>query len=92
MRDAHESEETINRGNSNHGQEEDVMDSGRNEEIIQDDESDNDFPFNDPETESDSDDNQSNQDAQRSVQTGATVGSETGELFYVNVFTCVQLS
>uniref|UniRef100_W8BVH1 HECT-type E3 ubiquitin transferase n=1 Tax=Ceratitis capitata TaxID=7213 RepID=W8BVH1_CERCA len=79
LRDAHESEETINRGNSNHGQEEDVMDSGRNEEIIQDDESDNDFPFNDPETESDSDDNQSNQDAQRSVQTGATVGSETDE-------------
>ncbi|XP_054747498.1 E3 ubiquitin-protein ligase hyd isoform X1 [Anastrepha obliqua] len=83
IRDAHESEETNNRGNSNHGQEEDILDSGRHDEVIQDDESDNDFPFNDPETESDSDDNQSNQDAQRSVQTGATVGSETdiGVLF-----------
>lgn len=54
------------------------MEASRNEEGIQDDESDNEYTFNEPETESDSDDNQSNQDAQRSVQTGATVGSETG--------------
>lgn len=63
-----------------HAQEEDIMDAARNDEAMQDDESDNDFTFNDAETESDSDDNQSNQDAQRSVQTGATVGSETGDL------------
>ncbi|XP_011188197.2 E3 ubiquitin-protein ligase hyd isoform X1 [Zeugodacus cucurbitae] len=83
LRDAQESDDTNNRGNRNISQEEDILDSARNEEVIQDDESDNDFPFNDPETESDSDDNQSNQDAQRSVQTGATVGSETdiGVLF-----------
>lgn len=49
--------------------------------MMQDDESDNDFAFNDAETESDSDDNQSNQEVQRSVQTGATVGSETGQFF-----------
>ncbi|XP_017473114.1 PREDICTED: E3 ubiquitin-protein ligase hyd isoform X1 [Rhagoletis zephyria] len=83
LRDAQESEEANTRDNSNLGQEEDILDSARHDEVIQDDESDNDFPFNDPETESDSDDNQSNQDAQRSVQTGATVGSETdiGVLF-----------
>lgn len=37
------------------------------------------------ETESDSDDNQSNQDAasqQRSVQTGATTGSDTGKAYF----------
>lgn len=37
------------------------------------------------ETESDSDDNQSNQDAasaQRSVQTGATAGSDTGKIIF----------
>lgn len=42
------------------------------------------------ETESDSDDNHSNQDAasaQRSVQTGATAGSDTGVLF---VIVCVR--
>lgn len=55
-----------------------MIENHRNEEGMQDDESDNDFTFNDAETESDSDDNQSNQDAQRSAQTGATVGSETG--------------
>lgn len=62
------------------------MESSRNEEGIQDDESDNEYTFNEPETESDSDDNQSNQDAQRSVQTGATVGSETGldSISYLN--------
>lgn len=38
-----------------------------------------DFNFHEAETESDSDDNLSTQDAQRSVQTGATHGSDTGE-------------
>lgn len=42
-------------------------------------ESDNEFTFNEAETESDSDDNQSTQDAQRSVQTGATHGSDTDD-------------
>lgn len=37
-----------------------------------------DFNFHEAETESDSDDNLSTQDAQRSVQTGATHGSDTG--------------
>lgn len=52
------------------------------------------------ETESDSDDNHSNQDAasaQRSVQTGATAGSDTGWFFF-KIFvecmrcTCVRVS
>lgn len=38
-----------------------------------------DFNFHEAETESDSDDNLSTQDAQRSVQTGATHGSDTGD-------------
>lgn len=42
-------------------------------------ESDMDFNFQEVETESDSDDNLSTQDAQRSVQTGATHGSDTGD-------------
>ena len=46
---------------------------------LQEGESDNEFNFHEAETESDSDDNQSTQDAQRSVQTGATAGSDTGE-------------
>lgn len=58
----------------------DMIENQRNDEGMQDDESDNDFTFNDAETESDSDDNQSNQDVQRSVQTGANVGSETGKV------------
>lgn len=57
----------------------DMIENQRNDEGLQDDESDNDFTFNDAETESDSDDNQSNQDVQRSVQAGANVGSETGK-------------
>lgn len=43
------------------------------------------------ETESDSDDNHSNQDAasaQRSVQTGATAGSDTGELIFDRLSEC----
>lgn len=46
------------------------------------------------ETESDSDDNHSNQDAasaQRSVQTGATVGSDTGELVLIVFSCCLEL-
>lgn len=38
-----------------------------------------DFNFHEAETESDSDDNLSTQDNQRSVQTGATHGSDTGD-------------
>ncbi|XP_058978714.1 E3 ubiquitin-protein ligase hyd isoform X2 [Musca domestica] len=79
LRDASESEENTNRDNAANNQDEDILESGRNDDGIQDDESDNEYTFNEPETESDSDDNQSNQDAQRSVQTGATVGSETDE-------------
>ncbi|XP_059219991.1 E3 ubiquitin-protein ligase hyd isoform X2 [Stomoxys calcitrans] len=79
LRDVSENEENANRENSANNQDEDILESGRNDEGIQDDESDNEYTFNEPETESDSDDNQSNQDAQRSVQTGATVGSETDE-------------
>lgn len=59
-------------------------DSLRNEDVVQE-ESDF-FNFNEAETESDSDDNQSTQDAQRSVQTGATAGSDTGEFFTKNTF------
>ncbi|KAL9891475.1 E3 ubiquitin-protein ligase hyd isoform X1 [Glossina fuscipes] len=83
LRHASESEEPPNRETGTHNQDEDLLETSRNEEGIQDDESDNEYTFNEPETESDSDDNQSNQDAQRSVQTGATVGSETdiGALF-----------
>ncbi|XP_068157779.1 E3 ubiquitin-protein ligase hyd isoform X1 [Drosophila tropicalis] len=83
LRDASESEEVTNRETNSHSQDDDMIENQRNEDGLQDDESDNDFTFNDAETESDSDDNQSNQDAQRSVQTGATVGSETdiGVLF-----------
>lgn len=52
-------------------------DALRNDEVVPEGESDNEF-FHEAETESDSDDNQSTQDAQRSVQTGATAGSDTG--------------
>lgn len=55
-----------------------VHDSLRNDEPIHE-ESDPEFNFQEAETESDSDDNQSTQDAQRSVQTGATAGSDTGK-------------
>lgn len=85
MREASENEDIINRESASHVQDEDILEPGRNDEVMQDDESDNDFTFNDAETDSDSDDNQSNQDAQRSVQTGATVGSETGTYFCSNL-------
>ncbi|XP_017846381.1 E3 ubiquitin-protein ligase hyd isoform X2 [Drosophila busckii] len=85
LRDTSESEEIAgNRETNLSSHDEDLIENQRNEEGLQDEESDNDFTFNDAETESDSDDNQSHQDTQqRSVQTGAAVGSETdiGVLF-----------
>lgn len=62
-------------------------------EVVAEGESDNEF-FHEAETESDSDDNQSIQDAQPSVQTRATAGSDTGDdcfdiivlQFFVRVF------
>lgn len=59
-------------------QTEDDTDNLRNSELIQDEESDTEYNFNEAETDSDSDDNQSNQEGQRSEQTGATAGSDTG--------------
>lgn len=50
-------------------------------EVVAEGESDNEF-FHEAETESDSDDNQSIQDAQPSVQTRATAGSDTGEVAF----------
>lgn len=79
LRDPSESEEIPNRENNLSSHDDDMIENQRNDEGLQDDESDNDFTFNDAETESDSDDNQSNQDVQRSVQAGANVGSETGK-------------
>lgn len=55
-----------------------VQDPLRNDDAAREGESDNEFNLYEAETESDSDDNQSTQDAQRSVQTGATAGSDTG--------------
>lgn len=67
------------RHNSNRSNlDEDAQDALRNEDVVQEGESDTEY-FHEAETESDSDDNQSTQDAQRSVQTGATAGSDTGE-------------
>lgn len=82
LRDPSESEEIPNRESNLSSHEDDLIENQRNEEGMQDDESDNDFTFNDAETESDSDDNQSNQDTQRNVQPGAAVGSETGKTIY----------
>lgn len=64
----------------------DVQDQLRNEEAVVENESDTEFNFNEAETDSDSDDNQSTQDAQRSVQTGATAGSDTGDDSLTNFF------
>lgn len=67
------------RHNSNRSNlDEDAQDALRNEDVVHEGESDTEY-FHEAETESDSDDNQSTQDAQRSVQTGATAGSDTGE-------------
>lgn len=69
------------RHNSNRSNlDEDAQDALRNEEVVQEGESDTEY-FHEAETESDSDDNQSTQGAQRSVQTGATAGSDTGDAF-----------
>lgn len=61
-------------GNNANNMEEEAQDP-----LVQEAESDTEFNFHEAETESDSDDNQSTQDAQRSVQTGATAGSDTGD-------------
>lgn len=69
---------------SNNNNNNNVVDEGADDQLVQDGgqeaESDNEFNFPEAETESDSDDNQSTQDAGRSVQTGATAGSDTGKL------------
>ncbi|KAG5682285.1 hypothetical protein PVAND_011645 [Polypedilum vanderplanki] len=69
------SRQNINNNNNNN-----VVDDVADDQMGQDNggESDNEFNFQEAETESDSDDNQSTQDAGRSVQTGATAGSDTG--------------
>lgn len=61
-----------------------VVDDGAGDDAMGQDggnegESDNEFNFQEVETESDSDDNQSTQDAGRSIQTGATAGSDTDD-------------
>lgn len=70
--------------NQQNAQQDDVQDQLRNEEAAAENESDTEFNFNEAETDSDSDDNQSTQDAQRSVQTGATAGSDTGDDSLIN--------
>jgi E3 ubiquitin-protein ligase EDD1 len=60
--------------------EEEIQDPLRNEDMAQEGESDTESNFHEAETESDSDDGQSTQDAQRSVQTAATAGSDTGDM------------
>ncbi|XP_063710070.1 E3 ubiquitin-protein ligase hyd isoform X2 [Culicoides brevitarsis] len=74
--DTSEQEEQDN--NQSNAQQDDVEGQLRNEEAVVENESDTEYNFNEAETDSDSDDNQSTQDAQRSVQTGATAGSDTG--------------
>jgi E3 ubiquitin-protein ligase EDD1 len=73
------SRQNISNNNNN------VVDDAVDDQIGQDGgheaESDNEFNFQEAETESDSDDNQSTQDAGRSVQTGATAGSDTGKFY-----------
>jgi E3 ubiquitin-protein ligase EDD1 len=68
-----------NNNNNNNNVVDDVADDPMAQDADQEAESDNEFNFQEAETESDSDDNQSTQDAQRSVQTGATAGSDTDE-------------
>lgn len=77
------SQQNVQRQNNNNNNVVDDVGDDQIQEPGQEAESDNDneFNFHEAETESDSDDNQSTQDAQRSVQTGATAGSDTGELF-----------
>jgi E3 ubiquitin-protein ligase EDD1 len=68
-----------NMSNNNNNVVDDVADDQLGQGDGHEAESDNEFNFQEAETESDSDDNQSTQDAGRSVQTGATAGSDTGE-------------
>jgi len=79
------SRQNISNNNNNN-----VVDDVAEDQIGQGDgheaESDNEFNFHEAETESDSDDNQSTQDAGRSVQTGATAGSDTGKLLVLDKF------
>jgi E3 ubiquitin-protein ligase EDD1 len=79
------SRQNISNNNNNN-----VVDDVAEDQIGQGDgheaESDNEFNFQEAETESDSDDNQSTQDAGRSVQTGATAGSDTGKLLVLDKF------
>jgi E3 ubiquitin-protein ligase EDD1 len=65
--------------NNNNNVVDDVADDQMGQDNGHEAESDNEFNFQEAETESDSDDNQSTQDAGRSVQTGATAGSDTGK-------------
>lgn len=64
--------------NNNNNLADDAVDDQMGQDGGHEAESDNEFNFQEAETESDSDDNQSTQDAGRSVQTGATAGSDTG--------------
>lgn len=68
-----------NISNNNNNVVDDVADDQMGQGDGHEGESDNEFNFQEAETESDSDDNQSTQDAGRSVQTGATAGSDTGK-------------
>jgi E3 ubiquitin-protein ligase EDD1 len=78
-----------NLSNNNNNNNNNVVDEAADDPIGQDGgqeaESDNEFNFPEAETESDSDDNQSTQDAGRSVQTGATAGSDTGKLIHRSI-------
>lgn len=65
--------------NNNNNVADDAVDDQMGQDGGHEAESDNEFNFQEAETESDSDDNQSTQDAGRSVQTGATAGSDTGK-------------
>uniref|UniRef100_A0A336LUN3 HECT-type E3 ubiquitin transferase n=1 Tax=Culicoides sonorensis TaxID=179676 RepID=A0A336LUN3_CULSO len=76
--DGETSEHEEQDNNQSNAQQDDANDQLRNEDAVVENESDTEFNFNEAETDSDSDDNQSTQDAQRSVQTGATAGSDTG--------------
>lgn len=75
------SRQNISNNNNNNNAVDDAVDDQIGQDGGQEAESDNEFNFQEAETESDSDDNQSTQDAGRSVQTGATAGSDTGKLF-----------
>lgn len=73
------SRQNISNNNNNNNVIDDVADDQMGQDNGHEAESDNEFNFQEAETESDSDDNQSTQDAGRSVQTGATAGSDTGK-------------